>query len=269
MMPQQKKNSVAVWRPEGLLNAEIHLGNFEASGLPRHMHATYQLGLILKGTAKFYYRGAYHTVGAGSLITIELGEPHGGDSLEPWAFSFIFVEPELVARWLGGDGLTRFKHFSPSQPLTQRLEHIYRQFISASGWEREEHLFTFLRELFGEHSEGTGGGVHQGSNAQEPKAVALVKDHLHAYFYEGVTLESLATLTALHPNYLHQVFKASTGLTPYAYLTSLRLDHAAQSLRAGLPPAVAAAAAGYTDQSHLTKHFRRYIGVTPARYRDR
>ena len=258
-----------MWRPEGLLNAEIHLGNFEASGLPRHMHATYQLGLILKGTAKFYYRGAYHTVGAGSLVTIEPGEPHGGDSLEPWSFSFLFVEPQLIARWFGGSGFTRFDGFGVAPPLAPALERPYRCFLAATDLDREAHLFNLLQVLFSEHGEGLGGGTRQGMNAQEPQAVALVKDYLHTYFFESVTLESLATLTELHPNYLHGVFKAATGLTPHGYLTSLRLAHAAEQLRSGAAPAAAAAAAGYTDQSHLTKHFRRYIGVTPARYRDR
>jgi AraC-like DNA-binding protein len=55
-------------------------------------------------------------------------------------------------------------------------------------------------------------------------------------------------------------------LTPHAYLDQLRVRHARELLRNGIAPADVALRTGYADQSHLTRHFRRLVGVTPGQY---
>lgn len=54
------------------------------------------------------------------------------------------------------------------------------------------------------------------------------------------------------------------GITPHAFQTNLRIGHACTLSRAGDPPAAVAAACGFADQSHLTRVFKRAVGVTPA-----
>jgi len=49
-------------------------------------------------------------------------------------------------------------------------------------------------------------------------------------------------------------------------LTGRRVDRARRLLLDGAPAAEVAAAAGFTDQAHLTRHFKRYLGTTPSRY---
>jgi AraC-like DNA-binding protein len=57
------------------------------------------------------------------------------------------------------------------------------------------------------------------------------------------------------------------GITPHAYLIQRRVCVARHLLAAGETPAQAAITAGFADQSHLTRAFVRYLGITPARYR--
>jgi AraC-like DNA-binding protein len=61
-------------------------------------------------------------------------------------------------------------------------------------------------------------------------------------------------------------FGAQIGLTPHAYQTNLRVARARALLAAGIPPAAVAAECGFADQPHLTRTFRRAVGVTPGRY---
>ncbi|MER6877940.1 helix-turn-helix domain-containing protein, partial [Amycolatopsis sp. NPDC000673] len=56
------------------------------------------------------------------------------------------------------------------------------------------------------------------------------------------------------------------GLPPHRYVTGRRVDHARRLLLDGTPPAAVATTAGFTDQAHLTRHFRHYLGTTPARF---
>jgi len=82
----------------------------------------------------------------------------------------------------------------------------------------------------------------------------------------GVSLNELADLVSLSPWHFLRVFSEETGLTPHAYVAQARVRKAEKLLRAGLTPADAAAAAGFADQSHMTRWFRRILGTTPAAY---
>ncbi|CAN5467109.1 hypothetical protein BH09ACT12_BH09ACT12_27470 [soil metagenome] len=61
-------------------------------------------------------------------------------------------------------------------------------------------------------------------------------------------------------------FSAAYGIAPHRYLTGRRLDRARRLLLAGESPASVAAAVGFHDQPHLTRHFGRFLGVTPSAY---
>ena len=65
---------------------------------------------------------------------------------------------------------------------------------------------------------------------------------------------------------MSRAFRAAYGLPPHAYLTNLRVQRARELLDAGLRPAEVAAHVGFTDQAHLTRHFKRVVGVPPGAY---
>jgi AraC-like DNA-binding protein len=68
------------------------------------------------------------------------------------------------------------------------------------------------------------------------------------------------------PFALLRQFRSVYGMPPYAYLTQVRIEEARKLLRQGVPPAEAALAVGFFDQSHLSRHFRRIVGVPPRAY---
>ena len=61
-------------------------------------------------------------------------------------------------------------------------------------------------------------------------------------------------------------FSREVGIPPHRYLTGRRLDRARRLLLAGGRPAEVAAEVGFHDQAHLTRHFKRMLGVTPGAY---
>ncbi|MBD2027827.1 helix-turn-helix domain-containing protein [Leptolyngbya sp. FACHB-711] len=82
-----------------------------------------------------------------------------------------------------------------------------------------------------------------------------------------MSLEQLAELTHLNRSYLIRVFSKAVGMPPYTYLTQVRVEKAKELLRQGMSAAETAIAVGMADQSHLNRHFKRIVGVTPGQYR--
>jgi AraC-like DNA-binding protein len=78
--------------------------------------------------------------------------------------------------------------------------------------------------------------------------------------------KDLATYAALDKFHLCRAFRAQIGMPPHAYLTHLRIHRAKELLAQGVRASELAPRVGLYDQSQLTRHFRRIVGTTPARY---
>jgi AraC-like DNA-binding protein len=93
-------------------------------------------------------------------------------------------------------------------------------------------------------------------------------DYLSEHCTDGFDLGRVAEASGLSKYHLDRVFKQSTGLSPSRYMTNLRLDKAKLLLTNSLTPiADVAVELGFSDQSHFTHVFKRFIGVTPKAYR--
>src|SRR5262245_28095322 len=97
--------------------------------------------------------------------------------------------------------------------------------------------------------------------------VEYVEEHLDG----SPTLEQMAAVARLSPNYFVSQFKRATGLPPHQYVILRRVERARQLLQAGSDFSLAevAAVAGFSDQSQFSHHFRRIVGVTPGQFRTR
>jgi AraC-like DNA-binding protein len=99
-----------------------------------------------------------------------------------------------------------------------------------------------------------------------PGGVLRVRALLRQDATRPVSLEELADVAALSKCYLLRAFQRAHGLTPHGYQMQLRLARARRLIEAGRPLSFAAYDAAFADQSHLTRRFRDYFGLTPAVY---
>src|SRR6202012_4232254 len=101
-----------------------------------------------------------------------------------------------------------------------------------------------------------------------PWQLRIAKEYLHEHLVGEISLEDVAGLTKLSLSRFARGFKASTGLPPYKWVLKERLRRAKALMAATAPPlADIAAMAGFADQSHFTKAFRRVTGTTPRYWR--
>lgn len=101
-----------------------------------------------------------------------------------------------------------------------------------------------------------------------PRWLNQARSFLHDNFAESVRFDDLARTVGVHPVHLARVFRQKNGCTLGQYLRRLRLDFAAREIAAtDAPLGEIAVAAGFADQSHLTKIFKSHFGLTPSEYR--
>ena len=101
-----------------------------------------------------------------------------------------------------------------------------------------------------------------------PGAMRRVREHVEAHLSESMDLAELAAIAGLSVYHFARAFKQSAGVTPHHYLVHRRIERAQDMLaRSGLPLSQIALAAGFSDQSHLARHFRQMLGMTPGQFR--
>ncbi len=101
---------------------------------------------------------------------------------------------------------------------------------------------------------------------KEHRAIEQVQDYLQSQYVRNICLDELAALVNLKPLRLLRSFRKQIGLPPHAYLNQVRIGKAKSLLVAGWSITDTALETGFTDQSHLHRHFKKTVGVTPGQY---
>ena len=108
--------------------------------------------------------------------------------------------------------------------------------------------------------------VAVGARPDYSRPVRLALEYIRARFGDSITLDDLARHAELDKFHLCRAFRAQIGMPPHAYLTHLRIARAKELLRGGVRASDLAPLVGVYDQAQLTRHFRKLVGTTPARY---
>ena len=102
-----------------------------------------------------------------------------------------------------------------------------------------------------------------------PSQLKTVIEYIKTHLNGELNLNSLANLIYLSPHYFANLFKQSTGLSPYKYITQSRLEKAKELLRdRNLSIVFVCQEVGFKNQSHFTRVFRQHFNITPKAYRD-
>lgn len=239
----------------------------------RHAHATYAVGLVSWGANRFRYRGEFHTAPVGALCTVTPGEPHAVEPAGDLGFAYrcLYPSAELLsatAESVAGRRVGRTLALPPviEDVRTARLVSAIfdAEACGAARLSRETCLLALLARLVTRHGLEP---VAPRTPSLSAAGIARARDYLVAHLSENVALGTLASVAGLDPFALLRAFSRAYGLPPHAWLIQERVRHAQALLRTGLAPAEVAAEVGFSDQSHLTRHFKRILGFTPGSYR--
>jgi AraC-like DNA-binding protein len=261
------------WRLDGLDGVDLLRAYASTHRYARHCHEGYALGVVEAGAHAFASRGAVWTAIPGRVVIVNPEDAHdGGPAAHDGAYSYrmIYVDSAVlitaVEEAVGRLVTTPFfPHAVVSDAaLADRLSQLHRALEHPEArLERETLLITALVELAQRHGKAAS---NTNLGARTPRVVTLALDYLAANFVADISLAELAALVGVDRFHLLRAFRRSLGLPPHLYQTQLRLRHAKRLMLAGEPPAMAAAASGFADQSHLIRKFKAAYGVTPGQY---
>lgn len=240
---------------------------------PRHAHPTYALGVVDWGVNRFRYRGAWHAATAGALCTVTPDEVHTVEPADGIGFAYRCLYPPLelvqeAAASASGRAARQTLLLPPviedhaAAGLAARL--LTALDAGAPPLETQDLLAALLVHVVARHARPR---IAERSASPAGEALRRARDLLASRLADNVTLDELASAAGLERFALLRGFARSYGLPPHAWVIQERVRRAQVLLRSGISPSAAAAEVGFSDQSHLSRHFRRLTGVTPGCYR--
>jgi AraC-like DNA-binding protein len=275
MKPKASQHTITAWSCPDLLFELYTYAPGPAEALPKHVHEEYQFCLSINFSGEYCYRGAYYPVPSRSLSVIHPGEMHAARDLEyrqrSTVFRVLYVRPALlhtIATQMAGRA-SSLPFFPTPIICDDDLAHLFLTFHAtpAAGVPRlawDTLLLRLLAQCIQCYADTRPARAWRG---RERQRVQRVRAYLHEHSTENVSLGRLAQIAHLSPYHLHRLFCQEVGLPPHQYQTQVRVAHAKALLAKGIPLSQVARDTGFADQSHLTRHFKRLVGVTPGRYR--
>jgi AraC-like DNA-binding protein len=234
-----------------------------------HAHEEFTIGVTVGGLEVIAYRGGRIHAGPGSIVVLEPGEMHTGGPAAPdgYAYRALYAGPALLADGVSGPGRPHFREPVLDDPeLAAALRSAHTD-VSArpDPLEAESRLPWLLTALTRRHSTAR---AEDDAIPGADRIARVVRDRLADELLAPPSLADLAADLGLSRYQLLRAFRTTVGVPPYAWLAQHRVTRARGLLEAGLRPAEAAGLVGFADQAHLTRWFRRVLGVTPAAYRN-
>lgn len=254
------------------LNIELFHAFYIKHAFPVHMHDYYVIGLIDKGLQSFSHRGSKYKTPPGGLILLNPGDDHTGEPADDSGFEYRAINLTVEHMRDAVTDLTGRHQDSPyfvnirvdNQMLAGCVRNLHASLLSSADTLECESLFlNALSDIIAKTAQIRHPLLSIG---RERKAVRKAREYIHSYWSEKITLNELAEYVGLSRYYLLRVFSQEVGMPPHTYQESIKISHAKELLRQGLPPKEVALESGFSDQSHFANRFKRSVGVTPGFY---
>ncbi|MEV5749118.1 AraC family transcriptional regulator [Actinoallomurus sp. NPDC052308] len=256
------------WRLRGLDGLGLMRARYVSHAFARHGHETFAVGVIQSGAEEIRFADGVERIGPGGLVLIGPEVVHTGVALtdDGWAYRVLYPSADLMSELAGTRGTPRFIERVVDDDRAARL--VLRAHAAT---ETEDRLTaeTLMRRALAGLLRSYGGvpsavPVRSSGGAFSERA----REVLHERMTEPPGLEELAAEVGVGWSTLVRAFRDAYGLPPHAYLTQLRVRAACRLLERGIPPAEVAPMVGFYDQAHLSRHFRRLVGVPPGGYQQ-
>lgn len=246
-------------------------GQYQAFEFERHYHLDYHFGLITQGQQQFVCAGERYYVGPGDVVVMPPDTLHDGRSTAQAGYqSHVFaIEPEWFDHFLHASSPSiglGFKQVVLKDPrVFQCLSQTHYALRSGALSQLAKDCLPY--ESFSALVTRYGQTKPLENRCLGRVTLATLREFLQAHLADPVHLHQLAELCDLTPTQFQRHFKATVGMTPYAWFTRLRLEQALKLLKRNVSSTEVAHQVGFYDQAHFSKSFKQTYGLTPSQVR--
>ncbi|MFI6462881.1 AraC family transcriptional regulator [Streptomyces sp. NPDC050528] len=263
--PGQPRQEVSAWRPRIPGVVEVFHAHFTEYAYPMHVHDAWTLLIVDDGAVRYDLDRHEHGTPHDTVSLLPPHVPHNGSPATPHGFRkrVLYLDGTHLPDTLIGSAVDQPDLRDPE--LRLRVGQLHTALDHPGDELEAESRLTLIAERLHAHLRPP-----TTPTALAPTLARDLRELLDEHVTEGITLDEAARLVHAHPAHLVRAFSGAYGIAPHQYLMSRRVDRARRLLLDGRPPGEVATVTGFYDQSHLTRHFRKLVGVTPGRYsRDR
>ncbi len=237
---------------------------------PNHFHTYYVIGFVESGQRKLSCRNKEYNIRHGDIVLFGPGDNHACVQSDGGTLDYRGINlSQEVMRKLAEEitGVRELPGFSQNvirdEEIGCYLKTLHEMVMEGAGnFGKEETLLLLISALMQRFGQGFDACV-PACRAEIAQACRFMEQH----YMQHVDLEQICHCVGLSKSTLLRAFTREKGITPYSYLQNIRIGEAKKILEKGVLPAEAALRTGFSDQSHFTNYFSRFIGVTPGVYR--
>ncbi len=233
-----------------------------AHAYPPHTHDTWTVLVVDRGTVGYHLHRDEHRTASRAVTLLPPGIPHDGRDATDHGFRkrVLYLEPDALAV-----EVTRRAATLPTVPVPgvrRRVDRLHGLLAGPAGDDLAAEcelalLLDELTTLASDHHRAP--DTPRGDRGPAVALRAILDESLT----DRPTLTEVAQRLGTSPSTLVRAFTRHVGMPPHQYLLGRRVDAARRLLLDGVPAARVAVEVGFHDQSHLSRHFRRVLGVSP------
>ncbi|MCI8647597.1 MAG: AraC family transcriptional regulator [Firmicutes bacterium] len=236
---------------------------------PNHFHNYYVIGAIERGNRRLLCRDREYTIKEGDVLLFNPEDNHSciqscGETFDYRALNLSKERMrELAEELTGSSELPGFsQNVIHDAEIRRHFGLLHRMIMDGSQeFEKEELLFLLTAALMQEYGQPFA-QCREAGRGEIERACRFMEEH----FQEQIALEQICSCSGLSKSTLLRAFTKEKGVTPYRYLQTFRINRAKELLEKGAAPAQAAFQTGFSDQSHFSNSFHKFIGLSPAAY---
>jgi len=267
----ERRSQIDVVRPTGVPGVEFFHYRLSSCLAPQLPDA-YAITVVDSGSGCVRYRGRNYDVAGSSVLLSKPDELFAWTSIDtPIEARALYIDASLFELQLASVRDARaveFRRFCVADDeAADRIGAVVSEIAGDSRPIRLSEALSRLLARLGDRWVTECGKAGENAGPVCPGFIRRARQHLVDNARSKVTLADLEKVTGRGRFEIIRGFKHAVGTTPHEFLVHTRVKNARRLLRDGHRPVDVAGWVGFFDQSHLNRHFKRLLGVTPAQYR--
>ena len=253
------------------LQIEAYSLNGFVRAFPNHFHEYYVFGLIEGGKRILSCKNEEYRLQKNDIVVFNPGDNHSCRPMENESLDYrgVNIPKETMVRLTqeitGESNLPTFSaNVIYDEEIANLLRSLHQLMITESHEFEKEEIFLFLISQLLQKYGMTLEKDLTNCSMEIEKACAYMEEN----YAKHISLDELCIYIGMSKSTLLRAFTKFRGVTPYCYLENVRISKAKKLLEQGVALSEVAPLTGFSDQSHFTNYFSRFIGISPKTYRE-